>query len=158
MYIGAMMLVPKLLRLDDATIQEIDKLVLKLSEKEYISFSALVRTLIRKGLDDMTKSIINSEQLKKVVHDVVDKALEECAYQQEANGMPYEGFDCKNLNEYGLPTSMGLIEPNVEMKEFSNTKPTQAKITIEFYFGEETHKNKHGKLVCMPVIDLTNIK
>lgn len=41
------------------------------------------------------------------------------------------------------------------MREFANAKPTQAKITIEFYFGEETHTNKRGKLVCMPVIDLT---
>jgi hypothetical protein len=47
------MLVPKLLRLDDATIQEIEELVLKLSKKEHTSFSALVRSLIRKGLNNM---------------------------------------------------------------------------------------------------------
>jgi hypothetical protein len=152
------MLIPKLLRIDKATIQEIEELARKLSEKEHTSFSALVRTLIRKGLDNMPKSIINSEQVKKAVHDVVDKALEACAYQQEANGIPYEGFDYENLNENGLPTSMGLVEPSVEMKKFSDTKPTQAKITIEFYFGEESHRDKHGKLFCMPVIDLTNIK
>ena len=59
------MLVPKLLRLDDTTIKEIEQLSQKLSKKEYISFSALVRAIIRKGLDNMSKSIINSEQVKK---------------------------------------------------------------------------------------------
>lgn len=53
------MLVSKLLRIDDTTIQEIEELVRKLSEKEYTSFSALVRTLIRKGIDTMTKSNAN---------------------------------------------------------------------------------------------------
>jgi hypothetical protein len=144
------MLVPKLLRIDDTTIQEIEELARKMSEKEYISFSSLVRTLIRKGLDNMTKSIINSEQVKKAVHDVVDKALEECAYQQEAHGKPYEGFDESK--------SMGLLEPTAEMKTVSESKPTQVKITVEFFFGEETHTNKRGKLVCIPVVDLTNIK
>lgn len=155
MYIGAvMMLVPKLLRLDVATIQEIEELVLKLSEKEHTSFSALIRTLIRKGLDSMPNSIINSKRIKQAVHDVVDKALEECASQQEANGKPYEGFDYNSLNENGLPTSMGLIEPSVEMKTLSETKPTQVKITIEFYFGE----GNRSQLICQPTIDLTSIK
>jgi hypothetical protein len=47
------MLVPKLLRFDEVTIQEVEELVQKLSEKEYTSFSALVRRLIRIGLDNM---------------------------------------------------------------------------------------------------------
>jgi hypothetical protein len=152
------MLVPKLLRIDDSTIQEIEELAKKMSEKEYVSFSALIRTLIRKGLDHMPKSIINSERVKKAVHDVMDKALEECAYQQEAHGKSYEGFDESKLNEMGLPTSMGLLEPTDEMKTFSESKPTQVKITVEFFFGEETHANKRGKLVCTPVINLIDIK
>jgi hypothetical protein len=48
-----MMLVPKLLRIDEVTIQELEELAQKLSEKEYTSFSALVRKLIRKGLNNM---------------------------------------------------------------------------------------------------------
>ena len=44
------MLVPKLLRLDDTTIKEIEQLSQKLSKKEYISFSALVRAIIRKDI------------------------------------------------------------------------------------------------------------
>jgi hypothetical protein len=151
------MLVQKLLRIDDSMIQEIEELAKKLSEKEYTSFSALVRKLIRIGMDNMTKSIINSESVKKVVYKAMDEALEQCAHQQNANGMPYEGFDYDNLDENGLPASMGLIQPSNEMKAFSETKPTQAKITIEFYFGEETHQNKHGKLISIPVIDLKNI-
>lgn len=47
------MLVPKLLRLDDVLIQEVEELAQKLSEKEYTSFSALVRKLIRIGMNDM---------------------------------------------------------------------------------------------------------
>lgn len=158
MYIGEKMLVPKLLRIDDATIQEIEKLAKKLSEKEHTSFSALVRTLIRKGLDDMEKSIINSEQVKKAVHNVVEEALEKCAEQQEAHGKPYEGYDYDHLDEEGLPALLGLIEPSDEMKAFSEIKPTQVKISIEFYFGEETHTDKRGKLFSVPVVDLTNIK
>lgn len=89
----------------------------------------------------MVKSIINSHPIKLAVRKVVDKALKECAYQQAASGESYNGAD-----------------PSDEMKEFSEAKPTQAKITIDFYFGEETHADKHGKLVCIPVVDLTNIK
>lgn len=47
------MLVQKLLRLDESAVKEIEELVQKLSEKEYVSFSALVRKLIRIGLDGM---------------------------------------------------------------------------------------------------------
>jgi hypothetical protein len=99
-------------------------------------------------------SVINSEQVKNAVLTAMNNVLETCAEQQNANGLPYEGFDS---NEEGLLTSIGLVEPSAEMKEFSNAKPTQVKITVEFYFGEETHQDKHGKLLCQPVIDLTNI-
>lgn len=52
------MLITKLLRLDESTVREVDELVNKLSEKEYISFSALVRKLIRIGLDNYEMSIV----------------------------------------------------------------------------------------------------
>lgn len=104
------------------------------------------------------KSVINSEQIKKLVIEAVEKALNECAFQHEANGKPYEGFDYLNLNENGLPSSMGMVEPSVEMKTFSETSPTQLKLTLEFYFDEATHMNKHGKLFCQPVINLMNLK
>jgi hypothetical protein len=47
------MLRQKLLRLDESVIQELERLVQSLSEKEYISFSALVRKLIKIGMDNM---------------------------------------------------------------------------------------------------------
>jgi len=89
----------------------------------------------------MTKSIINSKQVKMAVRKAVDEALKECAFQQEAHGKTYDGVPQSN-----------------EAKEFSEAKPTQVKITIDFYFGEETHTNKHGKLVCVPIVNLTSIE
>lgn len=53
MYIGVRMLIQKLLRLDKNTVQELEELAQKLSETEYISFSALVRNILRKGLNNM---------------------------------------------------------------------------------------------------------
>lgn len=52
------MLKPKLLRLDESMIQELEQLSQSLSEKEYISFSALIRKLIRIGMDNMETSFI----------------------------------------------------------------------------------------------------
>jgi len=141
------MLVQKLLRIDEATIQEIEELSQKLSEKEYTSFSALVRVLIKKGLDSMKKSVINSEQVKKPMIRALEKALEECATQHELHGQPYEGFDNKTEP---LP-SLGLVEPSDKSKKFANSNPKQVKITIEFQFDETV-------LVCAPVIDLKDIK
>lgn len=84
------------------------------------------------------KSAIKSKKVKKLIAKAIDNAVEACAFQHEANGKSYNGF-----------------EPSAEMKKFANSSPTQVKITLEFYFGEETHNNKHGILFCQPVIDLT---
>lgn len=68
------MLVPKLLRLDEVTIQEVEELAQKLSEKEYTSFSALVRKLIRTGVDNM--------KTPKLVTDTVPFALADSAREE----------------------------------------------------------------------------
>lgn len=47
------MLVKKLLRLDESLVKEIDDVVEKKSKKEFITWSSLVRKLIRLGLDKM---------------------------------------------------------------------------------------------------------
>lgn len=63
------MLKPKLLRLDESLIQELEQLAQSLSKKEYISFSALVRKLIKLGMKNMeTESFI--ESIKKVSNNV----------------------------------------------------------------------------------------
>lgn len=45
------MLVKKLLRLEESLVKEIDKEVEKGSKKEYVTWSSVVRKLIRIGLD-----------------------------------------------------------------------------------------------------------
>jgi hypothetical protein len=47
------MLKQKLLRLDESVINELEQLAHNLSEKEYISFSSLVRKLIKIGMENM---------------------------------------------------------------------------------------------------------
>lgn len=59
------MLTPKLLRIEESTIQEVEELAQQLSEKEHISFSALVRKLIRIGLDNMENKVSFLEKVKK---------------------------------------------------------------------------------------------
>jgi len=53
------MLVQKLLRIDEDTIQKINNILLKMSEKEYISFSAFVRKLIKIGLNHLEDNMEN---------------------------------------------------------------------------------------------------
>lgn len=69
------MLTQKLLRLDEATIQEVEELAQELSKTEYTSFSALVRKLINIGLDHMKKT---EKILKKKEEEInrLETALE----------------------------------------------------------------------------------
>jgi hypothetical protein len=109
LYIGVIMLVPKLLRLDDATIQEVEELAQKLSEKEYTSFSALVRKLIRNGMDDMkTRSspiggvkmnIVKDQDLNQVLWAIFAKK-----YQQGSN------FKCLHLDDFKESYRRGIEE------------------------------------------------
>lgn len=45
----------------------------------------------------MIKSAINSQQIKNLIHNAVDKGLEACAQQQESNSALYEGVNYENL-------------------------------------------------------------
>lgn len=103
------MLIQKLLRIDEATVQEVEKLAQKLSEKEYTSFSALARTLIKKGLNTMetnensstaisfkskVENMANSAAYKeaKILAEVKEQ-IEECAsYGQRKLGMSLGDF------------------------------------------------------------------
>jgi hypothetical protein len=100
------------------------------------------------------KSNINSDQVKKIVADVVECAINECASQHEANGQPYEGYDSINLTEDGLPTPMGLIQPSEQMLKLANNQPVKLKITFEYYWEGSERSNMY----CAPTIDLTTIK
>jgi hypothetical protein len=98
-------------------------------------------------------SIINSEKVKKRIAEFVDKALNECAFQHNANGTPYEGYDVNNLNEKGLPTPIGLVQPTEEMLKFANSHPTKLRLVFEFFIGDVEKVN----LFCAPIIDLTDL-
>lgn len=50
-----MKLITKLIRLEEKTIEDIDYLKDKLNDEEYISFSGLVRKLIRIGIENFEK-------------------------------------------------------------------------------------------------------
>src|SRR5271155_98310 len=82
------MLTQKLLRLDEATIQEVEELAQKLSKTEYTSFSALVRQLIRTGLDYMKKEKIIKEQEAEINRlesalEIAVEALKKIAVREE---------------------------------------------------------------------------
>jgi hypothetical protein len=97
----------------------------------------------------MIKSIINSKQFKSKILNTVDKALEDCSSQQESWGLSYiENVDHDNV------ILINSFKHSLELKKLAETKPTRVKITIEFYFGEDTHNNKYGQLICAPIIDL----
>jgi hypothetical protein len=93
------------------------------------------------------KSIINSEQVKKLVAEAVEKALIECATQHEANAEAYMGNDCKTY------------QPSEDMLKFANTPPEKLKLTFNFYWSkEDASKGQPTEMFCQPVIDLTGIK
>lgn len=85
-------------------------------------------------------SIINSDDIKKVVVETVLKALDECARQHDANGQSYTADDI-------------AYEPTSEGLEFANTNPKKLSIKLEFYVGETTKCN----LFCNPVIYFPNM-
>ena len=70
-------------------------------------------------------SIINSENIKKIVLRAVEKALIECASQHELNGLPYNGVDGN------------IYEPSEDMLKFSNNQPTKLKIKLEFLWDSQ---------------------
>ena len=74
------MLVSKLLRLEDTLIQEVEDLAKKLSEKEYTSFSALVRKLIKNGVDNMKSPI---PRIDTIPFALADAAREETKLVRE---------------------------------------------------------------------------
>jgi hypothetical protein len=104
-----------------------------------------------------TKSIIKSKAVKKAIREAVKAAVIECAYQHEANGKPHEGYDSLNLNEKGLPTSMGMLAPSKEALDFANSQPVQVKLTVSFTWPEITPGVKPVEMFCQPIIDLTTL-
>lgn len=54
-----MKLISKLIRMEESTIKEIEQLETQLNESQYISFSALVRKLIKIGLDNFKENKMN---------------------------------------------------------------------------------------------------
>lgn len=114
------MLVPKLLRIDEATIQEIEELSRKLSEKEHTSFSALVRTLIRKGLDDMEKT--ETSFIKKIkdttgnLTSEKEKVLEKI--KKEIEESANLGYNTKQYTAWTFKMSI-ISALNIEIENIS---------------------------------------
>ena|SRR5271170_1746502 len=105
------------------------------------------------------KSNINSEQVKRLVYEAVEKALNECAVQHEAYGEPYEGYDSVNLTEQGHPTPMGLVDRSEGMLKFANIPPEKLKLTFNFYWSKEgALAGQPSEMFCQPVIDLAGIE
>jgi hypothetical protein len=50
-----MKLIKKLIHLEEKTVEDVERLKEKLNVEEFISFSAVIRRLIRLGLDSMEK-------------------------------------------------------------------------------------------------------
>jgi hypothetical protein len=73
------------------------------------------------------KSIINSDKVKKLVAEAVEKALEECAFQHQSN----------------------IDNPDNWCKPY---RTPVGKLTLTFSF-----KFNNGEIWCQPVINLTDI-
>lgn len=86
------------------------------------------------------KSNIDSEQVKKLVFEAVEKALIECSQQHQYSidepGDPMKKTDY--YNQYKI-------------------QPSQLSMTLMFKF-DRLHKGKPGQMFCQPIIDLTGIK
>lgn len=50
-----MKLITKLIRFEEKTIEDVERLKEKLNEEEFISFSGVVRRLVRLGLESIDK-------------------------------------------------------------------------------------------------------
>jgi hypothetical protein len=91
------------------------------------------------------KSNIDSEQVKKIVIETVEKALEECAFQHQVN---IEAPD--DPNDLQMKTGHFL-----KYKE----QPFELRMTLLFHFGENIKSpNMPGMIYCQPIIDLTGIE
>lgn len=115
MYIGAKMLKSKLLRLDEAAIREIEEMAQKMSEKEYTSFSALVRKLIRIGMDNMEVSFIEKVRQSAVKpDDEKEKVLSQIKKEIESQA----DFGHRNLWYSSWTFKMSIIKAlNVDLKD-----------------------------------------
>ena len=87
------------------------------------------------------KSFINSEELKKVILQKVEEALNACAEQHNSN---IEMYSEKHL---------ALLNEPIQMLE----QPSKLEVTLEFYFNKFDNI-KPIKLFCQPTIDLSTIK
>jgi hypothetical protein len=82
------------------------------------------------------KSVINSEEVKKLVAAAVEKAINECAFQHQAN----------------------IDDPDTWNAVYVNAQPKLLKLKFEFEFEfENLSGGKPGWIVCQPVIDLINL-
>lgn len=81
------------------------------------------------------KSNINSDQVKKLIIEAVEKALEECAFQHQATA---DNPDSSN-DRY-------------------RDQPSQLKLTFLFRFNQLSGQGVPGEIWCLPVIDLSQIK
>jgi hypothetical protein len=100
------MLVQKLLRIDEDTVQQINNLLQKMSGKEYVSFSAFVRKLIKIGLNNMEKSNIEESFIDKVKNitnkpilekEEVLKATHICIETIAKIGLTHVGWNYENM-------------------------------------------------------------
>jgi hypothetical protein len=76
------------------------------------------------------KSNINSEQVKKLVADAVEKALNQCAYQHDCN-----------------------LEMGSSSHKITNSQPVKLKLTFDFFWTSD--ERKIPDMFCQPTIDLT---
>jgi hypothetical protein len=91
------------------------------------------------------KSIINSDEVKKLVADAVEKALIECAAQHEANSEPYVATDgTVHLPEHPLPA---LVD----------SQPIKLKLTFNLFWTQDETDRKVPDMWCQPIIDLTSV-
>lgn len=144
MYIGVKMLKPKLLRLDESTIQEIEELSQNLSKKEYISFSALVRKLIKIGMDNM-ENIENQSFIDNVrkttasVSSVKERVL--AAFKEDIKRMADNG--CKYCVQYP-ETFRRLIANAIDDNEFGDISKVDFDTFYEMLYYSMNELKKEG--------------
>jgi hypothetical protein len=116
------MLTQKLLRLDEATIQELEELAQELSKTEYTSFSALVRKLIRTGLDMKKIEKIIKKQEEEIGRletalEIAVEALRKIAIKEEVEELCDTEVKKHPLYRHRMESNNGLTSPAREEAE-----------------------------------------
>lgn len=90
------------------------------------------------------KSNIDSDRIKSIVYEAVEKALAECAAQHNLFREPYDGIDGKT--HY----------PSEGWLKFADLQPEELKLTFLFKWNKQDDPQVPYEMHCAPIIKLSD--